>query len=263
MRVPRTRVSAPARAARGVATAREGDAGRGRSVRARSCAGRAKWCPARPPRPFRGIPTSAPKERRFRREFGGGEFQIRYDDIAVGRAISRARARVWGRVLFLDPARAIRGSATPRRSAPLATPASLDSISSQPTALGARGAGTRPSGGGRRRVRATRRRFARDVRRAGGVRGVRVRVGAMEGAGWGRRAPDGEGDAGARSPRSRGGDRARRLERRRRVLADRAIATRRPGIRARGVGRRARDARVPRPGRRRASPRPARHPARS
>ncbi len=100
-------------------------------------------------------------------------------DIAVGRAISRARARVWGRVLFLDPARAIRGSATPRRSAPLATPASLDSISSQPTALGARGAGTRPSGGGRRRVRATRRRFARDVRRAGGVRGVRVRVGAM------------------------------------------------------------------------------------
>jgi len=174
-----------------------------------------------------------------------------------------ARARVRGRVLFLDPARAIRGSATPRRSAPVATPASLDSISSQPTALGARGAGTRPSGGGRRRVRATRRRFARDVRRAGGVRGVRVRVGAMEGAGWGRRAPDGEGDAGARSPRSRGGDRARRLERRRRVLADRAIATRRPGIRARGVGRRARDARVPRPGRRRASPRPARHPARS
>ena len=77
MRVPRTRVSAPARAARGVATAREGDAGRGRSVRARSCAGRAKWCPARPPRPFRGIPTSAPKVRRFRREFGGGEFQIR------------------------------------------------------------------------------------------------------------------------------------------------------------------------------------------
>jgi hypothetical protein len=260
MRVPRTRVSAPARAARGVATAREGDAGRGRSVRARSCAGRAKWCPARPPRPFRGIPTSAPKVRRFRREFGVGEFQIRYR----GRTGDfEARARVRGRVLFLDPARAIRGSATPRRSAPVATPASLDSISSQPTALGARGAGTRPSGGGRRRVRATRRRFARDVRRAGGVRGVRVRVGAMEGAGWGRRAPDGEGDAGARSPRSRGGDRARRLERRRRVLADRAIATRRPGIRARGVGRRARDARVPRPGRRRASPRPARHPARS
>ena len=78
MRVPRTRVSAPARAARGVATAREGDAGRGRSVRARSCAGRAKWCPARPPRPFLGSPIiSAPKERRFRREFGVGEFQIR------------------------------------------------------------------------------------------------------------------------------------------------------------------------------------------
>ena len=120
MRVPRTRVSAPARAARGVATAREGDAGRGRSVRARSCAGRAKWCPARPPRPFRGIPTSAPKVRRFRREFGVGEFQIRYR----GRTGDfEARARVRGRVLFLDPARVIRGSATPRRSAPLATPA--------------------------------------------------------------------------------------------------------------------------------------------
>ena len=258
MRVPRTRVSAPARAARGVATAREGDAGRGRSVRARSCAGRAKWCPARPPRPFRGIPTSAPKVRRFRREFGGGEFQIRSRSDGRFRgaregsgtsSFSRPRARdSWlgnaaplgafgdaSRAWILSPAnqllsaRAARGH--DRAEADVGESARRGGVSrAMSAARAASGASASASARWRGRVGATGagrrgRRRCRSPRRA-----VATALGASSAAG-----------GCSRIARSRRGG---------------------PGSGARRGSPRPRRAR-PRPGRRRASPRPARHPARS
>ena len=90
----------------------------------------ARFARARAPGARSGVPRGP---RGLFAEFQPARQKLGGSDASSGVASSKsdrgrtgdfeARARVRGRVLFLDPARAIRGSATPRRSAPLATPA--------------------------------------------------------------------------------------------------------------------------------------------